>query len=151
MARPAEAASAKKPLTVGRKPGRPKGAPGKTPAKIAKPDPTPKRVATASPAAPKLSKDKLRARFKPFMSVCLEHARLIGARHVAKTHDGQRRSRTKRPDIWPHLTGFPRRRCPDDQERKDCDHAENYLNRKYRRKHSVCRRTMRKAVRARYA
>jgi hypothetical protein len=62
MARPAEAASAKKPLTVDRKPGRPKGAPGKTPAKIAKPDPTPKRVATASPAAPKLSKDKLRAR-----------------------------------------------------------------------------------------
>jgi hypothetical protein len=62
MARPAEAASAKKPLTVGRKPGRPKGAPGKTPAKIAKSDPTPKRVATASPAAPKLSKDELRAR-----------------------------------------------------------------------------------------
>ena len=62
MARPAKAASAKKPATVGRKPSRSKVAPAKTPAKIAKPSTVRKPVATAAPAAPKLSKDELRAR-----------------------------------------------------------------------------------------
>jgi hypothetical protein len=62
MARPAKAASAKKPVTAGRKPGRPKAAAAETPAKIAKPSAAPKRVATAAPVAPKLSKDELRAR-----------------------------------------------------------------------------------------
>jgi hypothetical protein len=62
MARPAKAASAKRPVTAGRKPGRPKASPAETPAKSAKPSAAPKRVATAAPAAPKLSKDELRAR-----------------------------------------------------------------------------------------
>jgi hypothetical protein len=61
MARPAKAASAKKPVTAGRKPGRPKAAPAETPAKTTKPAAAAKRVATAAPA-PKLSKDELRAR-----------------------------------------------------------------------------------------
>jgi uncharacterized phage infection (PIP) family protein YhgE len=62
MARPAKAASAKRPVTAGRKPGRPKAAPAEIPAKIAKPSAAAKRVATAAPVAPKLSKDELRAR-----------------------------------------------------------------------------------------
>ena len=61
MARPTKAAPAKKPVTAGRKPGRPKAAAAETPAKIAKPSAAAKRVATAS-AAPKLSTDELRAR-----------------------------------------------------------------------------------------
>jgi hypothetical protein len=62
MARPAKAVLAKRPVTAGRKPGRSKATPAETPAKIAKPSAAPKRLATAAPAAPKLSKDELRAR-----------------------------------------------------------------------------------------
>jgi hypothetical protein len=62
MARPAKAASAKKPVTAGRKPGRPKAAPAETATKIPKPSAAPKRVTIAASAAPKLSKDELRAR-----------------------------------------------------------------------------------------
>ena len=63
MARPAKARPAKKPATPGRKPGRPAAATAKTSAKVTKaPAAAPERAAAASPAAPKPSKDELRAR-----------------------------------------------------------------------------------------
>jgi hypothetical protein len=62
MARTAKATSIRRPVTVGRKPGRPKGAPSKTTTKIAKPSTAPKRAVTAAPGIPKLTKDELRAR-----------------------------------------------------------------------------------------
>src|SRR5208283_4066353 len=63
MARPAKATPAKKPATPGRKPGRPAAATAKTSAKVTKsPAAAPERAAAASPAAPKLSKEELRAR-----------------------------------------------------------------------------------------
>src|SRR5271165_1258259 len=70
MARPAKATPAKKPATPGRKPGRPAAATAKTSAKVTKaPAAAPERAAAASPAAPKPSKDELRARVEQ-----LEHA-----------------------------------------------------------------------------
>src|SRR5271166_317412 len=70
MARPAKATPAKKPATSGRKPGRPAAATAKTSAKVTKaPAAAPERAAAASPAAPKPSKDELRARVEQ-----LEHA-----------------------------------------------------------------------------
>ena len=69
MARPAKATPAKKSATPGRKPGRPAAATAKTSAKVTKTIAAPERAAAASPAAPKPSKDELRARVEQ-----LEHA-----------------------------------------------------------------------------
>ena len=86
MARAAKAASAKQPVTAGRKPGRPKAAPAETSTKIAKPSPPPKRVATAAPAAPKLSKDELRAR--------VEQLERANATLRAKSREANRAAKT---------------------------------------------------------
>jgi hypothetical protein len=55
MARPTKAASAKRPVTAGRKPGRPKAAAAETPAKIAKPSAAAKRVANSAARAARTS------------------------------------------------------------------------------------------------
>src|SRR5271166_1218059 len=62
MARLVKATETKKPATPTRKPGRPAAATAKTSAKVTKITAAPERAAAASPAAPKLSKDELRAR-----------------------------------------------------------------------------------------
>lgn len=88
MAHPAKAPATKKSAVPARKPGRPAATPAKPPAKrptapaAAKPAPT----AMTSPAAPKLSKDDLRARVET-----LERA---NAAVRAKNRDANRAART---------------------------------------------------------
>ena len=62
MARPAKATQTKKPAAPTRKPGRPAAATAKPSAKVTRTTAAPEHAGAASPAAPKLSKDELRAR-----------------------------------------------------------------------------------------
>src|SRR5271165_799943 len=62
MARLVKATETKKPATPTRKPGRPAAATAKTSAKVTKTTAAPEHAGAAAPAAPKLSKDELRAR-----------------------------------------------------------------------------------------
>ncbi len=62
MARFVKATETKKPAAPTRKPGRPAAATAKTSAKVTKTTAAPEHAGAASPAAPKLSKDELRAR-----------------------------------------------------------------------------------------
>ena len=57
-----KATQTKKPAAPTRKPGRPAAATAKTSAKVTKTTAAPEHAGAASPAAPKLSKDELRAR-----------------------------------------------------------------------------------------
>src|SRR5271165_5776956 len=69
MARLVKATKTKKPATPTRKPGRPAAATAKPSAKVTRTTAAPEHAGAAAPAAPKLSKDELRARVEQ-----LEHA-----------------------------------------------------------------------------
>jgi ribonuclease E len=87
MARPPKAPQSRKSAVPARKPGRPAAAPAKTPAARTKTPAASKPIQTAAvPAAPKLSKDELRARVE-----ALEQA---NATLRAKNRDANRAAKT---------------------------------------------------------
>jgi len=86
MARPAKATQTKKPATPTRKPGRPAAATAKPSAKVTRTTAAPEHAGAASPAAPKFSKDELRARVEQ-----LEHA---NATLRTKSREAGRAART---------------------------------------------------------
>src|SRR5208283_3772737 len=86
MARPAKATQTKKPAAPTRKPGRPAAATAKTSAKVTKTTAAPEHAGAASPAAPKLSKDELRAR--------VEQLERANATLRTKSREGGRAAKT---------------------------------------------------------